>query len=219
MTRDRKYVIPFPNGITVPTEDYTDTAHDRQITFPASYQPTIMSALKVLARPETYQSDTPSELNYAVQQGHDILANVGVAINCDFEQSNSVLTVDDAGVTYTDAFFVGTPYNHVSRYAFASVSYLDNDPQLNQPRFWITSPGYVNAGCTWDITIQTRVPGRVFLITTQKCGETAQNESGVMDGQFLTRHYTDMFSVYMYIDVCDWILGLIDISDVTCGDI
>jgi len=76
MVRDRKYVIPFPNGIIPPIEEYTEALQDRMLKFPHSYEPMIMSALKVLARPETYQSDVVSELNFSVQQGFDILASV-----------------------------------------------------------------------------------------------------------------------------------------------
>lgn len=210
------YFVPFMSPIPSPVEDVL-LNRDKMIRFPNSYAKYILGALKPLARVETYYGESDAEIKFAAQQGMELLGAIEDVIECDNTPSNAIVNIAYAGDTYAAMFYVGTPFNHVSRYAFASISYNNDEPQLNQPRFWITSSGWVNPGCTWDITFQTRVVGRVYNIQHQHCDGTIFNDTGVMSGQFANFHYENARNVYMYVDVCDFILGFIDVSDVTCG--
>lgn len=211
------YFIPFTSPIPCPVDDVL-VNRDYMIRFPGSYIPYIIGALKPLARVETYIGESDAELKFAQQQGMELICGVEPVLECDNTQANSILNVT-FGLGWAEAMYTGAPTNHVSRYSFSSISYDENgDPQLNEPRFYITSPGWINPGCTWDITFQTRVPGRVCNIMHLPCGGSPLNDTFIMNGQFHTLHYENTRSVYFEIDVCDIVLGLIDLSDVTCGD-
>lgn len=215
MARDRKYIIPFPNGITVPLNEFTVAIKDRMLKFPAEYQPAIMSCLKVLARPETYKSDTPSELNYAVQQGHSILASVDT-IPAQITDLFPVVGISSTGggvsVSNNDPF--------TGDYEVYIAAFDDLDGSTSLDVEIKSHPNGLAAGgfCSIDMFYQP-VASKAYVATGNTCVGTISDSGFATDG-FHHWEWNNLKDVNIGISAIYGALFHILVSgEIQCGDI
>jgi len=216
---DTRFYLPFPTGVNHIEDDFGGNVFDRCLPFPRSYEGLIMSALKVLARPETYRSTLTGDLQYAVQQGHDILAAATDYPGCG-SPSQGILGITNCGL-WADARLVGYPAEKTSRYAFTSLYYDANGDPVNAcTRWYVIAPGWINPGVQWEINLYTRVPGRIYQVRWRDCNNVDHLTNDVLAGQFLQIAIPAAKSVYLDFINTDILFGYLDlIGDIQCGDI
>lgn len=213
MTRDRKYVIPFPNGITVPTEDFTSTSHNRKLSFPGSYEPAIMSALKVLARPETYQSDDTEELNYSVQQGMDILSSAEDNGGVGYLIPNWGFTVSSLNDIFT--YSVPPVYGIASK---KSYMYFATAQSGSEPYIDFTLYGGLGGVCDLSLTLDP--PTRLYTIYATNCFNTVVTDTDFSVDRSISKHYDGVKQLHITIADCSFVFGVLTVlGDATCGDV
>lgn len=199
------YYIPFGSTVPVPLNEWNNNP-SRMLLFNAEWQKYILGALKTLARPEIYQSDTPSELKFAMSQGMDMLGGV--------------IDLPVAGVNWDVIFAIGGDYSisidrmlndfSATRYHFGAAVNVEDPPSgvLNLSLTGYETVTFNSAGGKVKVNLwhEPDVP-KTYLITGVNCDGSFINDAGFTPGGLFTRTYNTCKSLSVSIDSINLLLA------------
>jgi len=210
--------LPFPHPVRLPTDEST-TYPDRMLLFNSAWSPHVLTALKALARPETFLTEDPSERHFAMANGQDIVGAIqNLPIIPDWYLS--FLTESEyAGLSRLQR----SGFDLIDRYAF--VVYQTLSPSLGGAcNITFTAHfevGGAQAGGKIDaLVISLMTTGHAFAITGTDCNGDPISESGSITGYSILRSYPSIQDLTVTVDNVPMMWGtILSAGNALCGSV